>query len=662
MLGRVDGAMSSLGRFAAFAVWPGLLTVALGSTLFSLAHPGLLVSKFDNQLSAADRTMALNYWAVCLVAVATIYAVWVLVRRRSGKPVTLAATKRLNALLSFILSGPFIVALTEDAIETHHPWRTWLYIALSVAAWWPTLREVGERIATRPAPATTRRSERSLDLLSVAVVAGLWAAYAYVFSGLSLNAHYTLATRTVDLGLYDNIFFQSSHGNPLGCSFLKGESHLSAHFDPILVLLSPLYRLWPNAEFLLVLQAVWCGAGVVPAFLLGRYQLGSRLAGIVWALVYALHPALHGANLYEFHSLTLLMPPLLLALHFFLSKQMLGYYITFGFLLLIREDVSLLMCFVGFYGLISGDRRMARAGWITIIISLSYFVLVKSMIMSSPELFNDSTPEEGNPTESYGFSYYYRDMIPNKEGGKDLLTTLLTNPAFIFALGTKSAKLQYLLVIFAPLLFLPAWAGKARVMLVYGLAFTLLASRSAVYSPHFQYSSVLLPVAVALGPVGLRTLRDKQVRPSSFSFAMMGCLLLASTLSSWKLGAIVENDAARGGFKRVVRTVSPMQRKRYDAAMELIGGIEPTASVSATISTGAHVSNRAAVHHVRQRIETDYVLVDQRDLRGGVKDAFDDRADRLKLLGSAGSWRLYQASTEAKPPPKDPPSDAPTTD
>ena len=64
------------------------------------------------------------------------------------------------------------------------------------------------------------------------------------------------------------------------------------------MILSPLYRLWPRAEFLLALQAVWCGAGVIAVYLIGRYQLGSRAWGLIWAVVYALHPALHGANLW----------------------------------------------------------------------------------------------------------------------------------------------------------------------------------------------------------------------------------------------------------------------------------------------------------------------------------------------------------------------------
>jgi hypothetical protein len=271
-----------------------------------------------------------------------------------------------------VISGPFLVALTEAKIEVNHPWRTWLYIALAVAPWWPTIKAIHEHRERQGAVGWSGLTDRRLDWAGLVLVLILWAAYAWFFSQLSIINHHALTTRIIDLGLYDNIFYQSSHGRPLGCSFLRGGSHLSAPFDPILALLSPLYLLWPRAELLLVLQSVWYGAGVVPVYLLGREQLGRRLYGLVWALAFALQPALHGANLYEFHSLALLMTPLLFALYFLLSGKLRAYYAAFPFALLVREDAALLMSFVGFYGLIADKPGHARAGWITILASIGY--------------------------------------------------------------------------------------------------------------------------------------------------------------------------------------------------------------------------------------------------------------------------------------------------
>ena len=42
---------------------------------------------------------------------------------------------------------------------------------------------------------------------------------------------------------------------------------------------------------------------VVPIYLIGRHWSLSRLMSVVVAACFVLHPAVHGANMYEFHSL-----------------------------------------------------------------------------------------------------------------------------------------------------------------------------------------------------------------------------------------------------------------------------------------------------------------------------------------------------------------------
>jgi hypothetical protein len=86
---------------------------------------------------------------------------------------------------------------------------------------------------------------------------------------------------------------------------------------------------------------------------------------------------------------------------------------------------------------------------------------------------------------------------------------------------------------------------------------------------------------------------------------------------------------------------------RYDSFVELIGRIEPDASVSVTNRLGAHVSNRAEVYHLGQNIDTDYLLIDSTDLRGRKKTSLKKREDagKVELLERKGSWRLYRAVT-----------------
>ena len=641
-LQKLDAITSTAVRLGFFLIWPLGIAIAVGATLFAATHADLLAAMFDNRLTQSQRIVGLNFMWASAVGVAVVYlGVFLWWRRQGDWPPGFERANRIHHYLSFLLSGPALVALTEPRLETQHPWRTWLYIALVVAAWWPTLRALGER---QPSGRPPLLSERQKDIVGVVLALGVWGAYAFFFTRLSIINHHSVNTRIVDLGLYDNIFYHSSHGNPLGCSFMRGGNHAAAHFDPILVLLSPLHRLWPRAEMLLTLQSVWCGAGALGTYLLGRYQLGSRVFGLVWALAYALHPALHGANLYEFHSLTLLIAPLIFAIHFLLSGRTRLYFLTLVLLLLIREDVSLLMTFVGLFAIISGEPRGKPTGWATIALCIVYFVVAKTVFMTSAGLFNEG---QG----AYGFAYYYKEMMPNDSGTRGFLATLLTNPAYVAALATKGEKLQYLMVLFAPLLFSPAFAGRALVMLVYGLVFTLLASRSAVYSPHFQYSAVILPVAIALGPVGVRRLRDAFPMRRGLTTAFMGGVLIASVLTSWKHGAIVENTSFKGGFRSVKRDWNEDTAEKYQSFLGLLSHIEPGASVAATDRVGSHVSSRPKAYRLDQNIDADYYLVHRSDVRGRNKKILDQRNKEgsAELLERVGSWVLYRGLTPPEP-------------
>lgn len=609
----------------------------------------------DNVLAAEERREALYYFIGAAASVALLYVVVLALRFRRAGQVTLDDASRIAPHLSFLLSGPALVALTEPRLEVNHVTRAWIYIACVVAAWWPTLHALAAR-APRGMSVGSRLSDRQKEAIAVGLSLVLWATYVVIFVRIAIVNHHSLNTRLVDLGLYDNIFYNSSHGDPLGCSFLRGGNHAAAHFDPILVILSPLYRLYPRAEFLLVLQVVWCGAGVVGTYLLGRRQLDSRAWGLAFALVYALHPALHGANLYEFHSLTLLIAPLMFALHFLFAGKQVAYFVMLALLLLIREDVSLLMCFVGAYALLSGEKPLKRVGWATILASIAYFLVAKLVFMSSPEIFNEG---EG----AYGFGYYYKEMMAGNKNGGSFLTTLLTNPAYVVAVATKKQKLLYLLLIFAPMLFTPAWAGRARLMLVYGFVFILLASRAAVYSPHFQYSAVLLPVAIGIAPLGVRTLRQRRAHDRGFSGALLGSVLIAALLASWKFGAIVPNDSFRAGFVKLARKWDDTAAQRYEDFREIVSLIGPDDSVSATDRVGSHISNRARAYKVSQDIESDWVLVESRDLRGRDKRIVDQRvkAGTLEVAKRSGRVTLYRAvrAPTSMDDPKAEPDDKP---
>jgi hypothetical protein len=420
-------------------LWPLLYASCLGSGLFVIRHLSW-VPTLDTNKVPKDDSYKMVMWvgaAAIALTLANTLAAFILrrVARRRGQipPTRGSIVAEIHRRMRPLLALPILTALTLTSIERDSPKETHFLIFLagviataSAYAWLRPAPRLGPpRIddGEGPPPQSALRENVS-QLAATVAVAALWAAYGWFFSRLSITNHHGLRTSTIDLGIYDNIFYQSAHGHPLGCSFVKHNYHGSAHFDPILVLISPLYRVYPRAEFLLILQSVWLGAGVVPAYLIARDKLESRLCGVAFAAMFALYPAVHGANMYDFHSLTLVTPLIMFLLWFLETGRTKSYWALILPTLLVREDVTILLCFVGLYAILTRKPGWARLGWVTILISITYFVVVKRFFMTSID------PLNGGP-DSYGFAYYYEDLIPNKNGVGGLLVSLFSNPIFV---------------------------------------------------------------------------------------------------------------------------------------------------------------------------------------------------------------------------------------
>jgi hypothetical protein len=168
----------------------------------------------------------------------------------------------------------------------------------------------------------------------------------------------------------------------------------------------------------------------------------------------------------------------------------------------------------------------------------------------------------------------------------------------------------------------------------------------------------------ALTPVAIHRLEDGRAREwlgvtrRQWRAASLGCVLVCSVLVSWKFGALVDNDSFHGGFSRVTRSLSEPQKRLYAQFRELVDRIPQDASLTVTDVVGAHASNRKDAYFYHQVRRTDYVLIDERDLKGGVRAWHQQRLRRGELvqLGAAGSFKLFRfepsKAVHDEPPPE----------
>jgi len=626
-----------LGRlFDALTSWffvTCVIAVAPALAIWPAAHADELDHVVSNQLDVDLRVDFITAIAISAVVVFGFYALaHALTRRHTGLAGFPETCRQLNRYTHIIIVLPVLVHLLNPGIESSNRLFTLALIAICTGF----VAVFVYRLQETPPP---KPRHNRVTAVHWGLVVGAFVFYGGFMSYLAVLDHRNIGTHTYDLGIYTNLFHRTANGDFLGCSYCKLEKHVSSHFDPIIWVFSWIYRLKPDAETLLIIQANWLGTIVFPLFLIAKRRFDDpRMAvGLCWLAT--LYPPLHGANMFDFHSLTMVVPTVVWLIYFVDSGSKFWLWVGLGLMLITREDMPLLACFVGAYAIL---KRRHLVGFAMVAISLSYLAVVKLMIMPDPGLLMDSK-------ETTSFAHFFKDMIPHSEEGlKGYAITLLTSPTFALDVLFREGRVFFGLVLFMPLLFMPLLAARKRFMMLYGLAFLGLASRKYVYDLHFQYSSVLFPILLAATPDGVVQFAKSRIH-DAFSLdrrrivpTVMLTMGFAMALTTVKYGAMVPNRHFRAGWNSPKRT---LDEERYEDLQKLLEQIPDEAAVCASSSLGPHVSARVEAYKWPSCKESEYALLTSRSFKKKKSRRRLDRLirkDRLVELDTQGDLILYE--------------------
>ncbi len=168
--------------------------------------------------------------------------------------------------------------------------------------------------------------------------------YSLITVQLSLTKLHSFRYSSLDLGIFTQSLAGFFHGKPLfntvEWQIHGAPNHFGVHFQPILLLLVPVFRVFPSPKTLLVLQSLALGSSVFLAYILAKKVLDERL-GVVLTVLYALNSSLVGINLFEFHPVSLAVPLFILAVYLLIDGNILAFYATSVLLLLTKEDAFL---------------------------------------------------------------------------------------------------------------------------------------------------------------------------------------------------------------------------------------------------------------------------------------------------------------------------------
>jgi len=363
------------------------------------------------------------------------------------------------------------------------------------------------------------------------------------------SAHYanlrylTFETGAYDLGVYSQPLWNFINGNNFNISLLDEVSlRWGIHVEPILLLIAPLYALTQEPRLLMWLQIGAITLSAWPMYALAIRRIGNEWPALTVVLAFFLLPATQAVTLFDFHAVTF-APLFLLCGFYFLDRHLTNRgtslwiwpkqsnspsnaswpilplalaYLFFILAMSTKEDIPLHVFMVGLYLLL---RRQWKVGGSLTIISLIWFVIAFRLIIPAYRT---------GQAESIYVDWF--ETLGNTP--IEIALSPLTNPQAVFNLIFQPGTIPALLMITAPLAFLPVAGFPFLLMSGASIAFVLLSSNPTLRQlESWHYTAPMLAflmLATMDGLARLQQLCKSQIATCKLQAVMTIILLLTA--------------------------------------------------------------------------------------------------------------------------------------
>ncbi|WP_019886991.1 DUF2079 domain-containing protein [Streptomyces purpureus] len=444
-----------------------------------------------------------------------------------------------------------------------------------------------------PAPPSAPPARRRRDPCPYALAALLFAAYAT----LSVLRHHALATRSWDLGIFEQAVRGYAHLQaPVADLKGPGTHILGDHFSPVTALLAPAYRLFPTPVTLLVAQAALFALSVVPVTRAATRLLG-RAGGLALGVAYGLSWGVQRAVDFDFHEIAFAVPLIAFSLEAVLRGRWRAALLWALPLVLVKEDLGTTVAALAL--VVAWRARRSRPQVLPYAIGTAAFGILATLLTLTVLI------PAFNTTEAY-------DYWSKLDGAGNPLTT---------GLETKTRTLLWLLL---PTTGLLALRSPLLLAALPTLGWRFLSADDHYWSTDWHYNAVLMPVLL-LALADAVDISRRSPRPWLRTYAthLPACAVAAALAltTSLPLSMLTKPEAYR-------------PPARVAAAKELLDTIPDGATVEANVGPIARLTARCRVFWIgdTRGITPQFIALGNEDL--------DDPVAYAKRLHPEARWAL----------------------
>ncbi len=434
-----------------------------------------------------------------------------------------------------------------------------------------------------------------------------------VYGLLSVVKHFNFQTAAFDMGIFNQSLFLYAHGW-LGPNTIRQVATLFGdHFEPIMLLISPLYYIFRSYTLLLVqiVAVIFGGTGV---YLLVKKETNDKKLAVGSLLIFHLFYGVYDAIVFDYHNgvLGIMLIPWLF--YFWARRRWGWYYLMLVSTLLCKENLALMLFCLGFSIWWWSDKRDKKHGLITAGLSVVYFLVVIYLIIPQ---FNEGKYDHWLSYAKYGATpvaglifflthpwelvkLFFDDIQKIKTWGMILMT------GGILAFG----KPKYSLIL------LPVLAQK-------------FLSANPVYWGHIFHYSIEFSLVIAIG-VGVFL---GQVKKPIWKYGLMVFFVI--------MNVIVLNSVHFYDGRTIRNVFLPknyqigFDRNDVWGAMKMIPA---GAAVSAQNTLVSHLADRRKIFLYPAVEDSEYIIFNLKDFSFWPTTKEDVERDVLKYEQSGSGW------------------------
>jgi len=385
---------------------------------------------------------------------------------------------------------------------------------------------------------------------------------------------------------------------------------LADHFGPILIIFSPLVKLFPAPETLLIIQALFVSLSAIPLYLICLDKTKNILLSFLLIICYLTSKAIFAAINFDFHLATISVLPLSLILYFWYFKKWKLYWLTLSLSLLFKEDIPIFIIGLGLYQLLKNQKS---TGLKTIIFAVISFYIIKFRLMAFLWPGGDST-------------YLSTSNLPLSDP-ITLLILLFTNPfIFIDQIFNTPIKMATLINLNLPFALLPLLSPLFWFTVFPYLLLRFSSSYDLIWTMDFHHNANLMPFLIVSAAFSI----------AHFKLPHKPLIILISILLFF--GGLNPRGIIWSVFQKDFTNLHT-----YDYLNKSLAIIPPSAAVSAGSSIVPHLSSRQYIYMYPEVIDATYIVIDTSLTSYPLEN--EDLRERIKGLEQSPNWQFEKIKT-----------------